>query len=293
MERPIVRLVFYASLALIHAVRRTIPWLRGPDVCFYPQRPNACYTAWPVCQLLGLRHVTDPSKADFVCLFDDRDKADPAELAGPAREIELAHGKRDQPIVNINCMDVRKRTVGDAFEEVFGYPLAVDPIIYRGPAVEKSDANAQHDGRLVDCPLPAAKPGCAYQVFVDTRIDGNLVQNIRTPVIGRSIPFVYVKHRSFDERFTEELARPATIGETDDHFSAAEQELILRLFERLSLAFGEADVVRDRTTQRIYVVDVNKTAYGPPRRIGLLDRYRATARLARSFSTEFLRKPSS
>lgn len=48
-----------------------------------------------------------------------------------------------------------------------------------------------------------------------------------------------------------------------DIFSAAELAQLLDFGARIGLEYGELDVLRDRDSGRIYVVDVNRTPYGP------------------------------
>jgi hypothetical protein len=288
-KSPIARLLFYLSLQLLWVLRRAIPSLRGPEVCFYPERPTVYYTVWPICQVLGIKRTADPSRADAVCLFVDSDYDDEADERARA-DLERALGDSSRPVINIGCLDVGKGTVGEAFEEVFGYPLNVDPTTHHGLVVEKSDANARHDGRLVRCPIPAADSNCAYQVFANSLGDDSLVHFMRIPIMGNSVPFVYRKALVPDERFKGEAggAAPATIAETADCLSSDEVELILQMCRGLGADMAEADVLRDNDSQRIYVVDVNKTCYGPPKWIGFLDRYRAIIRLAGAFRREFL-----
>lgn len=288
-RNPIARLVFYVSLQLVWIVRRAIPWLRGPDVCFFPERPTVYYAVWPVCQLLGVKLTADPMTANAVCLFVDSDNDEEADERARA-DLDRALGGSKRPVINARCLDVGKGTVGEAFEEVFGYPLNVDPTKHRGLAVEKSDANGRHDGRLVRCPIPAAGPDCAYQVFVDSVGNDSLVHFMRVPFMGDSIPFVYRKSLDLDKRFKGDAgaAVPASIAETSGCLSPDEVELFMGMCRKLGADMGEADVIRDNDTGRIYVVDVNKTAHGPPKVIGFANRYRALFRMAGAFRREFL-----
>ena len=71
-----------------------------------------------------------------------------------------------------------------------------------GLAVEKSEINAAHDGRIVQCPTVAI-PGRAYQRVVDNRMhaDLNLVEDLRTCTIGGKPVCVFIKRREVTKRF--------------------------------------------------------------------------------------------
>jgi hypothetical protein len=63
-------------------------------------------------------------------------------------------------LVNFGCRDVSKTNVARACQAAFGRQLAVDPTTFMSAsAVEKSEINAAHDGRIIQCPprpFPAA-----------------------------------------------------------------------------------------------------------------------------------------
>src|SRR4051812_32608081 len=44
--------------------------------------------------------------------------------------------------INGRCRDISKRTVQRVFAEVFGYPLAIDPLTHQGLCVRKPNLNA-------------------------------------------------------------------------------------------------------------------------------------------------------
>jgi hypothetical protein len=64
----------------------------------------------------------------------------------------------------------------------------------------------------------------------------------------------------------------------------------LRLCREMRLDFGELDVLRDRHDGRIYVVDVNRTPWGPPRTLGTRGALRAIDLVAEAFHDAFLRR---
>ncbi|HET6971577.1 MAG TPA: hypothetical protein VFH92_10665, partial [Phenylobacterium sp.] len=160
-----------------------------------------------------------------------------------------------------------------------GYPLSIDPETSRGLAVEKGEINGVHDGRLVSTPMPR-RPGRTYQRLIDNVEDGRAV-DLRTPVVGGKPVVVFIKRRPVADRFANHnesvsLARP------QDVFSGEEIEKLSAFAAAMRLDWGGLDVLRDRATGRLYVVDVNKTDMGPPIALPFLDKLAAVDRLGRA-----------
>ena len=220
-------------------------------IAFYPRKPMPYYAIWPVCQLADVKIVDDPAEADIAFYFEDVEY----RAAPPAPPAPLAF--------NAGCVDIRKSRVAAAFEAVFGYGLAVDPRTHQGPAVEKSEENGKHDGRIVVCPIDRPRTDRVYQRLVDNTFDGEEFIDIRTPCVDGRIPFVYLKRRTRAERFSNENHR-VDLVDADVMLTAAEQADIARFAAMMGLDFGGLDVLRDRSDGRIYIVDVNKTDMGPP-----------------------------
>lgn len=237
----------------------------GPKVWFTPEIPRPWYLIWLAAVWAGVRFVRSPEGADAAFCFEDRTIIAPPETALPRQ-------------FNFACTDVSKSHVARIFEQVFGYPLTIDPTSWRGPAVEKGEDNGAHDGRLVDCPCPV-QPGRVYQRVIDTA-DGDHVVDLRTPCVGGSPVLVFVKRRPVRDRFanynsTVALTRP------EDYFTPEELATIGRFCAAMNLDWGGLDILRDRADGRLYVVDVNKTDM-PPLRLPWLQKMDAVARLAKA-----------
>jgi hypothetical protein len=277
VSRFLDRVLLYLLLQTIYVIRR--PFVHTTIGC-YPEGPHPRYTLWKVAKLLGLKTV-DPAWADVRVLFDDRTWSDAPLLQGarPARG----------PTINGCCRDISKRAVGAAFHAAFGYDLDVDPTTHRALMVVKSNENAYHDGRIVQGPIAGPDPRRVYEVFVDNEIRPGTVEVLRAVVIGSSLPFVYVKHRTTESRFesgADRIVRRPSLAV----FAPAEVTHILKMCRILRLDYGELDVLRDRATSRIYVVDVNNTPYGPHDNLGPLETYRALRALAHVFADTYLRR---
>jgi hypothetical protein len=178
-------------------------------------------------------------------------------------------------------------------EAGFGYSAAIDPLRYRGPVVEKSEKNAEHDGRVREGPLREAdiQPEKNYSRLIDNTVPGGEVRDIRVPIFDNEIPAVLFKYRRTDERFQRKMTR-VEMAETGEAFSLAEQESLLRFCRELGIAHAELDVLRDNADGRLYVVDANPTPFSPPRlaprAIKRAFRKRTAAAFARNFLPELL-----
>jgi hypothetical protein len=246
---------------------------RSPSIAFMPDRPRPWYLIWPVLHAAGARIVNDPSRADVVFHFDD------ATTSPSPLPLKTRPGVR---LVNFACLDVSKSRVAEAFEEAFGYPLRIDPAVHQGPAVEKSELNGVHDGRMVHCPA-AALGGRVYQRLVDNRIDPDTVADLRTPTVGGLPACVFIKERPIGVRFSNDNTR-CSLKAAQDVFSPDELAAIARFTRLIGLDWGGLDVLRDASDGRLYIVDANKTDMGPPTSLAFSEKLRATRLLASALS---------
>ena len=167
------------------------------------------------------------------------------------------------PTINASFLGNGKRVLAEAHERAFGYSAEIDPITFKGTAVVKSVKNAEHDGAMISCPVSTRDPDKIYQRVLNNQVDEKTVLDLRVPVIGKTIPFVYLKYRTIDDRFsnTNDYAEIAT---PEDVFSDDELKAILRLADEMRMDYGELDVLRDGPGGRVYVIDANNTPSGPP-----------------------------
>ena len=251
---------------------------RTGTVCFAPERPMIPYSIWKICHELGLILTSDPTRRHRLAVRWE----DATVLSTPLPK-QL---RTDQDPLNTRCVDITKSAVERAMVGAFGYGLAIDPATQVGRYVRKSEKNGAHDGVVLDTPTPAV-PGYVYQRLLDDLIDADNVVDIRIPILGRQLPFVYLRYRPLRERFTQVHARVET-APTGRVLSADEVVRILVFADLMGLDFGELDGIRDRTDGRLYIVDANKTPVGPPRNMAWWPGVRAIRTLARAFETEFL-----
>lgn len=249
---------FYLYFYVVGAFRRRTP----VRVIGTHRRP---YLNWKLFKLLG-----------FV----------PAETGALTfRNLDATFDEAPADAINGRCTDISKSKVAEVFEKVFGYELTVDPEAHDGPMVEKSEENATHDGRVVQGPM-APRPGLVYQHLVDNEQDG-VVEDLRPCIVGREIAFVYRKRRPVAIRFSNDNTS-ITVATPDDVFSPVEQQGVLDVADALGLDVGELDVLRDRASGRIYVVDAAKTPHSPGEACVNWAGIRAMRRAAAAFRREFV-----
>ncbi|RFC55289.1 hypothetical protein [Brumimicrobium aurantiacum] len=129
--------------------------------------------------------------------------------------------------------------------------------------VKKNDLNAKHDGEILQEPIDSIEQGYIYQILIDNSHEEDLVMDIRVPVVGEVLDFVYLKYRNISERFKNTTV-DTKIKKTSEIFTDGEIKLLNAYCKQLKLEYGELDVLRDKHNNKIYIVDVNNTPYGPP-----------------------------
>lgn len=259
-------LSYFAVVALQGAAARLRPG-KKLHIWFTPERPPPWYIVWSAMALSGCRFASRAADADAAFYFEDQTIATSAPQLGA---------------INGGCRDISKSNVARIFEQVAGYPLALDPQTHAGVAVEKSEENGAHDGQLVSCPTPAL-PGRAYQRFVNSS-DGEHAIDLRTTIIGRKPCFVLRKTKPLEQRFSIHN-RSVAFHALSEIYSRDEIALLTRFAEAMQLDWAAIDVLRDRASGRIYVVDVNKTDTGPAVDLSWADRVKLKRAIARAFLT--------
>ncbi len=241
----------------------------------YPAVPDLGYVLGKLCALLGYVCTNDPkSDFDFAWHFEDTTCSAgslPVDV-DPARTF------------NARCLNIGKGYIAQVFKEVFGYSLAIDPTSYVGLAAVKSNQNALHDGRTIRCPIAPTnvRANCVYQQLVDNETGDGTVSDLRVVIHRGRLPLVYRKFRPTETRYSNTNER-AELCQPEGVFSVDERVQLLRFAEKIGMDFGEADVLRDRNSGKIYVVDANNTPTGPPNGLSEQDSARAFHILLESF----------
>lgn len=267
--RDILRWLTYYAFVRTHGVWARLTRAAGPSIWFAPHQPRPWYIVWAAVVWGGMRFAASAERADATFYFEDQTVAVPPHPALP-RAFNFAVG------------DVSKSRVAAVVEAAFGYPLALDPETHAGEAVEKGEGNGLHDGRVVHCPAPRA-PGKAYQRVIRTEGDDGWAYDLRTVCVGRRPVVVFVKKKPATARFS--IQNTSVSARTpEDVFTSAELKQLATFCATMELDWGGLDVLRERQTGRLYVVDVNKTDTGPAVVLSWKDRAFATERLSRALA---------
>jgi hypothetical protein len=257
---------YYLPLRINAAARRLFN--PGPKLYFVPRAPPPWYLIWNASAWIGARETKRVQDADAIVYFEDATWSE-------------GHAHASLPCINGGCTDVSKSRVAQVFEEIFGYPLAVDPMGHRGQCVEKSELNGAHDGRIIACPAQP-RDNHVYQRLIETGDDA-FAEDLRTPCVGGEPVAVFVKRRLKAQRFAN-FNSSVALREPNALFSAAELTNIRSFAQAMALDWGGLDILRDRASERIYIVDVNKTDM-PPLALPFRDKMKASRRLGRALDS--------
>ena len=226
---------------------------KNNTILFYPHLPHHRTVIYKICKSLGLKIITNPEKQyDILFYWDDSTYSEKINIT-PKSALSI----------NLGCTDISKVNVDKVFEEVFGYSLIINPETYSGDCVIKSDMNALHDGRIIKCPVEIITKDMVYQKIIDNSFDENYVKDIRVPVFKDSIPFVYFKFKKYEDRFTNKIDH-VEVHNTSEVLTNEEVNSIISFAGNIKLDYGELDILRDNKDEKIYIIDVNKTPWGPP-----------------------------
>ncbi len=249
----------------------------SPVIATAPERPVPHSVLAKIAAELGAKFTADPDGADAVIWWDHRTVRPPCQaLAGVG------------DVVNGRCVSVSKSAVNAAHPAAFGYPIGVDPRTHHGPAVEKPEVNASHSGRIVQCPT-VPRYGYVYQQVIDNRYGHDQVQDIRVPVIGGTIPLLYLKYRPDGDRFSNTNTAARYVEDPATVLSETELQSVLGLAAALGADYAELDCLRDEASGRLSVVDVNPTPWGPPNGLAGHAAAAAVRQLSAAFADAFLR----
>ena len=240
---------------------------------FLPDVPDHLLSMWKLCHVLNVQLSSDNGDASHDLQFFWSYRTVAPDVPIPAGAI------------NSKCSDIGKESVDRVFKEVFGYGASINPVSYKGVCVKKSAENAAHDGRLVACPADP-EPGFVYQLVVNN-VEAGMAEDLRTPVFRGVIPFVYEKRRPISDRFSN-VNTECLIRDPHEVFSQDEQRNIIRFCERFNVEYGELDILRDKQTNRLFIIDVNPTPSGPPNHLRKSDVVDAIILLTAAFEEAFL-----
>jgi hypothetical protein len=181
------------------------------------------------------------------------------------------------PIINKDVVNVQKDYLQEQFKRIFGYDIYIDPTCHYGTCIKKTTQQAVHGARIVHCPIsksnvdkrrPVSKDGVTftfkYEKFIDTRYDLDILHEVRIPVTNHTIEFVYVKFLGVKSAFHPQKEDYFVVKVDDplNWMTIKEKQKIELLSRVMGLDFGEFDMLRDNSTGKLYICDMNPIAMG-------------------------------
>lgn len=232
---------------------------KSKSIFVYPHYPSRGSTIYKIGQSLGY-NITNKLKQDvkFAVYWEYLTFREEFRL--------LEKLSAELKVINLYNRDISKLYIDNVHKEVFGYSTLIDPTKYTGLIVKKNDINAMHDGQIIQAPIKSVEKGYIYQLLIDNTYSDERVMDIRVPVVGKVLDFVYLKFRNVSERFKNTTTN-TKLEAIHEYLEESEIGLLNEYCKHLGLEYGELDVLRNKNDNKIYVVDVNNTPQGPPANI--------------------------
>src|SRR5262245_43332861 len=147
-------------------------------IFFHPVQPPPSHLLEHVRQYAGWDVASSPETADWCVFYQDATWMTLPE-DDPYAEIAATW-------INGRCRDISKRRVERVFADVFGYPLAIDPLTHQGVCLRKSNRNYVKDVTLRQCPISAEAlhDEYVYERLIDSRVPGLGTIELPTTVVG-------------------------------------------------------------------------------------------------------------
>lgn len=192
---------------------------------------------------------------------------------------------KNKNCINFHCFDISKKNVEIIHQKVWGYGMEIDPKTHHGKCVIKSDENAVHDGHIVQCPIFDFDPSKVYQIVINNEDSGEFF-DYRVAVMKREVIIVYKKYKTLEKRFTNDTHRAEIVPV--HIIPETVQNKIISFCTEIQCDFCELDVLYDLDSEKWFVIDVNKTPYGPPASLSQADKEKAVTQLSDGFQRNFL-----
>lgn len=251
---------------------------RPPVVVVYPDVPSRRSALHKMCRALQWELTNEERTDPVLCMrFEDE-----TEKETP---MPFWFDSLSTPLWNERCLDIRKSTLEKAHVKTFGYGMSVNPLEHQGKMVEKSDFNARHDGQTIQGPIKAdrVQGDSVYQVDIDNTDENGKHFDYRLVFIKNSLPLAYKKIKDAENRFTN-VCESASLFNIDAAITPSESQCILKLMQELNVDYAELDALRDAQTDKLFIIDVNPTPWGPPAELPTSDNREAIRVMSEAFS---------
>ena len=167
-----------------------------------------------------------------------------------------------RPVLNRYLNNITKSHVDKIFAEVFGYSSFADTTQH-GFCVRKSERQSAHDGVIVKTPCER-EPGYVYQKLIDNRMGIDMVYDIRISMFMGHIPPLYIKGKSMEGLFENALSKTLKywMSPLEEYLTDDAIMNVILFSAKIGLDLGEIDLLRDNSTGKLYIIDVNNIPGG-------------------------------
>ncbi|WP_228476812.1 hypothetical protein, partial [Pseudomonas aeruginosa] len=117
-------------------------------------------------------------------------------------------------------------------------------------------------------------------------------EDLRAYIVCGTVACIVEKRRPLIRRFAAFTPYARFVPDCKDVLSAVELANISRFCTELGLEFGELDVLRDRGTRRLYIVDANRCTSGPPLALEIEEAVNCVERVCEVFRDTILLSPT-
>jgi len=173
-------------------------------------------------------------------------------------------------MINFFLVDTGKNFVGRTVQEHFGYTFTVNPKTFNGYCIAKHNGNGTKSCFFLKCPIDADEifMDHSYQKIINfsSKTNKDILYELRIPIFGNIIPFVFFKTRNRGLRFTSKN-KSMEICPVLEHLSVYECNQIISYCRKIGFECGEIDILRSDEDGKIYIIDINNTAWWPPNKL--------------------------
>ncbi len=223
-------------------------------ILFYPDIPRYPSRVWDICEKRKIPYHNDPYKDHDLQFYWSYHK----DVRIPDRYDSFAD-------VNAGCWDITKSKVDRIFNDI-----SIDPELYDGVCIKKSDRQSVQDVELVQCPV-RPEPGYVYQKNIENKEGDRWIEYRVTYADGIKMILKYYNVLPFNLTSKEKKKRIIERIPIDSIFTASQEfELMIKCRE-FGFDYGEIDVLLDDGYP--VVIDVNNVA-GMGRGVDAFDPYR-------------------
>lgn len=242
------------------------------SILFYPDMPNPRAAISVAFRSMGYQitnQIIDINNHDFLLAINWKD-----DTIKPFEPLLNGLSKNGLKVWNNQLTDISKSKVDEAHMAVFSYSTRINPLKFKGTAVEKTELNAKHIAEIIQCPITLKKEGFIYQKLINNQFKKGLYADIRVVIIASKVASTYLSFRIAGSRFSAKK-HSSVLVKPNKVLSKQECEKIEELCTYMHLDYGELDVLRDNDDGKIYIVDVNDTPYGPANGLKLEEKLQA------------------